>query len=69
MRVNGDLVPAFSDDFFSFMCLEMASRKICSVTFLETEVKLTSLQFSWILLTLFEDEPNISLFPITEDLP
>lgn len=68
MTVNGDLVPAFSSDFLSYMCLEMAPRKICSVTFQETEVKLTSLQFSWILLTLFEDELNISLFPVTGDL-
>lgn len=68
MTVNGDLVPAFSSDFLSYMCLEMAPRKICSVTFQETEVKLTSLQFSWILLTLFEDELNISLFPVIGDL-
>jgi len=47
----------------------MAPRKIYPGTFLETEVKLTILQSPWILLTLSENELNISLFPVTGDLP
>jgi len=31
--------------FFSITCLEMASERICSIIFLETEVRLTGLYF------------------------
>lgn len=61
--VNGDLVPIFSG---SFLSSEMAPRKICSVTFLETEMELNSLQFPWISFSL-EDERNIYLFPVNRD--
>lgn len=61
--VNGDLVPIFSG---SFLSSEMAPRKICSVTFVETEKELNSLQFPWISFS-FEDESNIYLFPVNRD--
>ena len=37
--------------FLSIMCLEVASERICSIIFLETEVRLTGLYF-----------PTVSLF-------
>lgn len=46
VTVNGDQVPAFHSDFLLFPCLEMVPKEICSVTFMETKVKLTSVKFS-----------------------
>lgn len=46
VTVNGDQVPAFHSDFLLFPCLEVVPKEICSVTFTETKVKLTSLKFS-----------------------
>lgn len=54
VTVNGDPVPAFHSDFLAFPCLEMVPKEICSVTFMETKVKLTSLQF--LRPTLLEDD-------------